>query len=51
MKRITVGYVDNSSYPKLMVQWLNEALCLVASSVAADNLTLRNRRFFVAAKS
>jgi hypothetical protein len=27
----------NSTYKKLAVQWLNEALCLVSSSVVADS--------------
>ena len=30
----------NSTYKKLAVQWLNEALCFVSSSVVADSLTL-----------
>ncbi|NBR14397.1 MAG: hypothetical protein EBU01_07415 [Crocinitomicaceae bacterium] len=40
----------NSTYKKLAVQWLNEALCFVSSSVVADNLMLRNRQLLVAAK-
>lgn len=40
----------NSTYKKLAVQWLNEALCFVASSVVADSLVLRNRQLLVAAK-
>jgi hypothetical protein len=32
----------NSTYKKLAVQWLNEALCFVSSSVLADSLVLRN---------
>ena len=31
----------NSTYKKLAVQWLNEALCFVSSSVVADSLVLR----------
>ena len=42
------GY--NSTYKKLAVQWLNEALCFVSSSVVADSLVLRNRQLLVAAK-
>jgi len=42
------GY--NSTYKKLAVQWLNEALCFVSSSVVADSLRLRNRQLLVAAK-
>jgi hypothetical protein len=32
----------NSTYKKLAVQWLNETLCFVSSSVVADSLVLRN---------
>jgi hypothetical protein len=39
----------NSTYKKLAVQWLNEALCFVASSVVADSFVLRNRQLLVAA--
>ena len=39
----------NSIYKKLAVQWLNEALCFVSSSVLADTLRLRNRQLLVAA--
>jgi hypothetical protein len=31
----------NSTYKKLAVQWLNEALCFVSSVVLADSLVLR----------
>ncbi len=41
---------DNSTYKKLAVQWLNEALCFVSSSVVADSFRLRNRQLLVAAK-
>ncbi len=34
----------NSTYPKVTVQWLNQALCL------ADSEVLRNRHLRVAAK-
>jgi len=40
----------NSTYKKLAVQWLNEALFFVSSSVLADSLVLRNRQLLVAAK-
>jgi len=40
----------NSTYNKLAVQWLNEALCFVSSFVGADSLVLRNRQLLVAAK-
>jgi len=39
----------NSTYKKLAVQWYNEALCFVSSSVVADSLLLRNRQLLVAA--
>ena len=39
-----------STYKKLAVQWLIEALCFVSSSVVADSLVLRNRQLLVAAK-
>ena len=39
----------NSTYKKLAVQWLNEALCFVSSSVVTDNFHLRNRQLLVAA--
>jgi len=40
----------NSTYKKLAVQWLNEALCFVSSLVVADSFVLRNRQLLVAAK-
>jgi hypothetical protein len=40
----------NSTYKKLTVQWLNEALCFVSSSVLADSFVLRNRQLLIAAK-
>jgi len=40
----------NSTYKKLAVQWLNEALSFVSSFVVADSLVLRNRQLLVAAK-
>ena len=39
----------NSTYKKLAVQWLNEALCFASSLVLADSLVLRNRQLLVAA--
>jgi len=39
----------NSTYKKLAVLWLNEALCFVSSSVVADSFVLRNRQLLVAA--
>jgi len=40
----------NSTYKKLAVQWLNEHLCFVSSSVVADSFRLRNRQLLLAAK-
>ena len=39
----------NSTYKKLAVQWLNEALCFKSSSMLADSFRLRNRQLLVAA--
>jgi len=39
----------NSTYKKLAVQWLNEALRFVSSSALADSSVLRNRQLLVAA--
>jgi len=39
----------NSTYKKLAVQWLNEALYFVSSLVVADSFRLRNRQLLVAA--
>jgi hypothetical protein len=47
MEKATAG---NSTYKKLAVQWLNEALCFVSSSLLADSFRLRNRQLLVAAK-
>ncbi|MBK7797542.1 MAG: hypothetical protein IPJ53_00365 [Saprospiraceae bacterium] len=43
------GRSANSTYKKLAVQWLNQALCFVSSSVLADSFVLRNRQLLVAA--
>jgi hypothetical protein len=40
----------NSTYKKLAVQWLNEALCFYSNSVLVDSFVLRNRQLLVAAK-
>ena len=40
----------NSTYKKLAVQWLNEHLCFVSSSLVADSFRLRNRQLLLAAK-
>ena len=46
----TESPAGNSTYKKLAVQWLNEALYFVSSSVLADSFRLRNRQLLVAAK-
>ncbi len=37
------GRRHNRRLAKKRVQWLNEALCFVSSSVLADSLVLRNQ--------
>jgi hypothetical protein len=44
------GTAGNSTYKKLAVQWLHEALCSVSSSLVADSFVLRNRQLLIAAK-
>jgi hypothetical protein len=39
----------NSTYPKVAVQWLNQALCFYQSFCLVDSLVLRNRHLRVAA--
>jgi len=45
----TKNTAGNSTYKKLAVQWLNEALCFVSSFVLADSLVLQNRQLLIAA--
>ena len=45
-QKIKTAY--NSTYKKLAVQRLIEALCFVSSSVVADSFRLRNRQLLVA---
>jgi hypothetical protein len=40
----------NSTYPKVAVQWLNQALCYYQSLCLVDSEVLRNRHLRVAAK-
>jgi len=40
----------NSTYPKVAVQWLNQALYFYQSSCLVDSEVLRNRHLRVAAK-
>jgi hypothetical protein len=46
--RRTTGY--NSTYPKVAVQWLNQALCFYQNLCLVDSEVLRNRHLRVAAK-
>jgi len=46
----TAAHAANSTYKKLAVQWLNEALCFESGLVVADSFVLRNRQLLVAAK-
>ena len=47
MEKITTA---NSTYPKVAVQWLNEALCFYQHLCVVDSEVLRNRPLRVAAK-
>jgi len=40
----------NSTYPKVAVPWLNQALCIYQSLCLVDSEVLRNRHLRVAAK-
>jgi len=40
----------HSTYPKVAVQWLNQALCFYQSFCLVDSESLRNRHLRVAAK-
>jgi hypothetical protein len=42
--------IANNGFKKLAVQWLNEALCFVSSSVLVDSFVLRNRQLLKPAK-
>jgi hypothetical protein len=44
------GRRHNSTYPKVAVQWLNQALCFYQSFCLVDSEVLRNRHLQVAAK-
>jgi len=40
----------NSTYPKVAVQWLNQAFCFYQSLCLVDSEVLRNRHLRVATK-
>jgi Tfp pilus assembly protein PilF len=47
---MTKKATHNSTYPKVAVQWLNQALCFYQSLCLIDSEVLRNRHLRVAAK-
>jgi len=49
MQLVEISTATNSTYKKLAVQWLNEALCFVSSTEVVDSFRLRNRQLLVAA--
>jgi hypothetical protein len=48
--RSTRTPAPNSTYPKVAVQWLNQALCFYQNFCLVDSEVLRNRHLRVAAK-
>jgi len=48
--RNEINTSGNSTYPKVAVQWLNQALCFYQSLCLVDSEVLRNRHLRVAAK-
>jgi len=40
----------NRTYKKMAVQWLNEHLCFVSSSLVAESFRIRNRQLLKPAK-
>src|SRR5690606_3915163 len=49
MNEIKKNTMANSTYPKVAVQWLNQALCFYQSFCLVDSEVLRNRHLRVAA--
>ncbi len=49
LKTETKARPHNSSYPKVEVHWLNQALCFYKSLRLVDSESLRNRHLRVAA--
>lgn len=49
IKQLKKARPASSTYKKLAVNWLNEALCFVSSFVVADSSVLRNCQLIVAA--
>ena len=50
MNGVTRTPAPNSTYPKVAVQWLNQAMCFYQSFCLVDSEVLRNRHLRVAAK-
>ncbi len=50
IKTNRINKAANSTYPKVAVQWLNQALCFYQILCLADSEVLRNRHLQVAAK-
>jgi len=48
MNKRSTGY--NSTYPKVAVQWFNQAFCFYQSLCLTDSEVLRNRHLRVAAE-
>lgn len=49
LSTILISTGGNSTYPKVAVQWLNQALCFYQSLCLVDSEVLRNRHLRVAA--
>jgi len=49
MDKLKISTTTNSTYPKVAVQWLNQALCFYQSLCLANSEVLRNRQLLVAA--
>ena len=50
MNRKTKMPAGNTTYPKVAIQWLNQALCFYQSFCLVDSEVFRNRHLRVAAK-
>ncbi|TPV31168.1 hypothetical protein FJ651_15390 [Paucihalobacter ruber] len=49
-RQIEKKAAHNSTYPKVAVQWFNQAFCFYQSLCLVDSEVLRNRHLRVAAK-
>ncbi len=50
VKQKNISRTANSTYPKVAVQWFNQALCFYQSFCLTESESLRNRHLRVAAK-